>query len=186
MGKLSMMTRRSVVIRRSSPLALFAAILLGSCTSTVDLQVRAEYSRTASFNEWKTFRFASGPSRSGRGHYPMYEQIIRSAIEEELTARDYTRIEEGAPDFRVAFELVFRGDSKPQVTPQTSGAEPQAKSYAGGRPSGTLIVKMLDPLSGQVLWTGQISNIQMNAITTEKKLRNAVWRVLAEFPPLTK
>ena len=173
------------MIRRSSPLILVAALLLGSCTSTVDLPVRTEYSRTASFHDWKTFRFASGTSGVNRGRYPKYEQTVRSALEEELSARDYTRIEEGAPDFRVAFELVFRGDSKPQVTPQTSGAEPQAQSYTGRRPSGTLIVKMLDPVSGQILWTGQISNIQMDPITPEKELRNAVWRVLAEFPPLT-
>lgn len=173
------------MIRRSSPLILAAALLLGSCTSTVDLPVRTEYSRTASFHDWNTFRFASGPSRADRSRYPTAEQIVRSALEEELTARNYTRIEEGAPDFRVAFELIFRGDSKPQVTQQTSGAEPQAQSYAGERPSGTLTVKMLDPVSGQILWNGQISNIQVDAISRGKQLRNAVWRVLAEFPPLT-
>jgi hypothetical protein len=60
-----------------------------------------------------------------------------------------------------------------------------ARSHAGPSPSGTLIVKMLDPLTSQVLWTGQIANVKMTAIDPQKELKQVVWRLLAEFPPLT-
>ena len=44
---------------------------------------------------------------------------------------------------------------------------------------------MLDPATGEILWTGQISEIKMNAIEPQKELNKAVRRLLTEFPPLT-
>jgi len=58
-------------------------------------------------------------------------------------------------------------------------------AFAGPTPSGTLTVKMLDPLTSQVLWSGTISEIKMKAIEPKKELSKAVWRVLVEFPPIT-
>jgi hypothetical protein len=71
------------------------------------------------------------------------------------------------------------------MTPEGGGAEPMARSYAGQTPSGSLTVKMLDPVSSQILWTGHISEIKMTAIEPKKELRKAVWRILVEFPPIT-
>ncbi|MCJ7754650.1 MAG: DUF4136 domain-containing protein, partial [Thermoanaerobaculales bacterium] len=65
------------------------------------------------------------------------------------------------------------------------GAEPKATAYAGSSQRGTLIVKMLDPATAEILWTGQISEIKMNAIEPQKELDKAVRRLLMEFPPLT-
>jgi hypothetical protein len=44
---------------------------------------------------------------------------------------------------------------------------------------------MLDPTTGEILWSGQISEIKINVIEPQKELRKAVWRILVEFPPLT-
>ncbi len=173
-----MMARMSV--------ALAAVVLLVGCTSTTaELPVRSEYSKTTAFHEWKTFRFASDSKGADYTRYPRFERMAQEALEEELKARGYTRVEEGTPDFRVGFDLIFRGKTTPQVTPDSRGAEPMTSSYGGSAQRGTLIIKMLDPASGEILWTGQISEIKMNAIEPQKDLRKAVWRVLVEFPPLT-
>jgi len=175
------------MFRFSVPLTMVAVLLLVGCTSTTAKRpVRTDYSKTTKFHEWKTFRLSTdGKSESGASNYPKYEKMARQALEEELTARGYTRIEDGAPDFRVAFELVFRGAKTPRMTPEGGGAEPMARSYAGQTLSGSLTVKMLDPVSSQILWTGHISEIKMTAIEPQKELRKAVWRILVEFPPIT-
>jgi len=171
----------------AAPLTITAVlVLLGCGSTTAELPVRAEYSKTTSFHEWKTFRFSSETKGSGDAtRYPRYEKMVQQALLDELTARGYTRIEDGTPDFRVAFDLRFRGDSTPQMTPEGGGADPSARSYAGPTPSGTLTVKMLDPLTSQILWSGAIAEIKMKAIEPQKELRKAVWRVLVEFPPIT-
>lgn len=166
--------------------AFVAVLLLAGCTSsTADLPVRSEYSKTTAFHDWKTFRFASDSKGADYTRYPRFEKMTQQALEEELTARGYTRIEDGSPDFRVAFDLIFRGEKTPAVAHEGGGADPMAQPYGGSGQKGSLIIKMLDPLTGEIVWTGQMSEIKMNAIEPQKELRKAVWRVLVEFPPLT-
>ena len=172
---------------RKAFLALAAALAVAGCsTSARELPVRTDYNKTTAFHGWKTFRFASVEARSPTGaQYPRYQQMLQSAIVEELQTRGFSRIEDGAPDFRVAFELVFRGDSSPQSVSKGGGADPMARSYAGSTPSGSLTIMMLDPVTSEPLWTGQVSEIKVTAIEPQKQLNDAVWRVLVEFPPLT-
>jgi len=173
-----MKTRKSV--------ALVAVLALLGCTSTTsNLPVRTDYSKTTAFHEWKGFRFASDNRQADYQRYPRFERMAQQAIETGLTERGYTRIDEGSPDFRVAFELIFRGGQTPQAAPEGEGAEPMASAYGGSGQRGTLIVKMLDPLTAEILWTGQISEIKMNVIDPQKELDKAVRRLLVEFPPLT-
>ena len=166
--------------------ALVAVLAFVGCTSTTsNLPVRTDYSKTTAFHEWKGFRFASDSKSADYQRYPRFEHMARQALETELTERGYTRLEEGSPDFRVAFDLIFRGGKKPQAAPEDRGAEPKAIAYGGSSQRGTLIVRMLDPATGEILWTGQISEIKMNAIEPQKELNKAVRRLLTEFPPLT-
>ena len=166
----------------AAPLTITVALMLLGCGSTVaELPVRAEYSKTTSFHEWKTFRFTGEITT----RYLAAEKMVQQALLDELTARGYTRIEDGSPDFRVTFDLRFRGDTTPQMAPEGGGAVPSARSNTGATPSGTLTVKMLDPLTSQILWSGTISGIKMNPFEPKKELRKAVWRVLVEFPPIT-
>jgi hypothetical protein len=166
--------------------AVVAVLAIAGCTSTTsNLPVRTDYSKTTAFQEWKNFRFASDSERADYQRYPRFERMAQQALEEELTARGYTRLDEGSPDFRVAFELIFRGGKTPQPAPEDRGAEPKARAYGGSGQRGTLVVKMLDPATAEILWTGQISEIKMNAIEPQKELNKAVRRLLMEFPPLT-
>ncbi len=160
-------------------------LALAGCTSTTsNLPVRTEYDKKTAFNEWNSFRFASDSERSDYQRYPRFERMAQQALEAELTNRGYTRIEEGSPDFRVSFDLIFRGGTKAQAAPEGKTAEPMATAYGGSSQRGTLVVKMLDPVTAEILWTGQIAEIKMNVIEPRKELDKAVRRLLTEFPPL--
>lgn len=167
-------------------IALVALLVFAGCTSTpAERRVHTEYDQDALFQDWKTYRFASDSKGADYTRYPRYEKMTLVALEEELKTRGYERIEDGTPDFRVAFDLIFRGGKTPEAAPESADTEPGAKSYSGQGQTGTLIVKMLDAQTGEILWTGQISEIKMKAIEPQKELRKAVWRVLIEFPPLS-
>lgn len=172
---------------RTALCVLVAALSMTGCsTSARELPVRTEYSTTTPFHEWKTFRFATVEPRSPVGaQYPRYDQMIRQALVDELTSRSYTRIEDGTPDFRVSYELMFRGDASPQSVPQGGGAEPMARSYGGSTPTGSLIIRLLDPQTSEILWEGSLSNFKVTAVEPQKQINSAIWRVLAEFPPIT-
>lgn len=172
---------------RTTILAITAALAVAGCsTSAKELPVRTVYSKTTAFHEWKTFRFASVESRIPVGaQYPRYDQMIQRSLVDKLSARGYTRIEDGTPDFRVAYELQFRGDSSQQPVPEGGGADPMARSYAGSTPTGSLTIRMLDPTTSEALWTGHLANLKVTAIEPQKQLDKAIWRILVEFPPLT-
>jgi hypothetical protein len=170
---------------RASSLVIAAALLAGCGSTTAELPVHTSYSRTAAFSQWATFRIASD-GRGGSAHsYPRYEQMVRQALVDELSARGYARIEDGSPDFRVGFELSFRGDSAAQMTPDMGSADPTRRAPAGSNPEGTLAIRMLDPHSAEVLWEGTVSDFTVSAVEPQQSLRKVVWRVLAEFPPVT-
>ena len=166
--------------------ALIAVPAFVGCTSTTsNLPVRTDYSKTTAFHEWKNFRFSSDGTSADYQRYPRFERMAQQALESELTKRGYTRLEEGSPDFRVAFELIFRGGTKPQAAATGEGAEPKTSAYGGSSQRGTLVVKMLDPTTAEILWTGQISEIKLNVIEPQKELNKAARRLLMEFPPLS-
>ena len=172
---------------RKTLLAFTVALAVAGCsTSARDLPVRTDYSTTTAFQEWKTYRFASIENTSPTGaQYPRYHQMLQRAIVEELAERGFARIEDGTPDFRVAFELLFRGDAANQTVAKGGGADPMARSFSHSTPSGSLTIMMLDPSTSEPLWTGQVAEIKVTAIEPQKQLNNAVWRVLVEFPPIT-
>ncbi len=45
---------------------------------------------------------------------------------------------------------------------------------------------MLHPATSQVLWQGELGGLAVDAVSQEATMRKAVWRVLVEFPPLTR
>ena len=163
------------------------AVLVGSgCGSTTaELPVRTEFDKNTNFQSWKTFRFSDAGSSGSDSSYPKYEQLIQNALIEELGKRGYTRLQDGTPDFRIAYEIDFRGDRTPQMTPKGGGPDTMGKSEVGTTPSGTLTIKMLDPLSSRILWSGHVTEIKMNIIDPQTEIKKAVWRVLVEFPPIT-
>ena len=61
----------------SAPLTITAVlVLLGCGSTTAELPVRTEYSKTTQFHEWKTFRFSSEPTGGGDvTRYPKYEKM---------------------------------------------------------------------------------------------------------------
>jgi hypothetical protein len=166
--------------------AVVAAVLGSGCRSGVaELPVRSHHVAGTAFQDWERFRFAQEEIARHSGQYPRFEAMVKNALQRELESRGYTRIEVGTPDFRVAFELSFRGEKVPQIAQEGSGAEPAARSYSNVRSSGSLTVRMLDPSTAEALWTGRIGDIQLRSIETGKEIERVVWRLLAEFPPIT-
>jgi hypothetical protein len=174
-------------MRRCTTLLLSLTVLAGAgcASSTAELPVRTDHVAGTPFQEWKGFRFSHEASAQGDSQYPRYNEMTKNALQKELEDRGYIRVIEGSPDFRVAYELEFHGQKDPQSV-KTSRAVPSTQPYSTVRADGTLTVMMLDPDSGEAVWTGQISGIRLSTIETGRDLERYVWRLLAEFPPITR
>jgi hypothetical protein len=175
-------------MNRAALVVVVAGLLCFACSTTkpADLRVRAEYTKSVNWSEMKAFRMASSsPGQTTYTRYRTLEQTVSRSLIEELTGRGYERVENGTTDFRVAFDLIFRGDKTPTTSPDPYGADTTPATTTGAGQVSTLIIKMLDPNTSQILWQGTVSGFTVDAIRPEAGLRKAVWRVLAEFPPIT-
>lgn len=45
---------------------------------------------------------------------------------------------------------------------------------------------MLDPTTSKVLWQGQVAGFNLDAVQSQAEFKKAVWRLFAEFPPITR
>ncbi len=172
---------------KSTILALVLGTFALACGTTkpAQLQARTEYDATVQWTDLRSFRMASGQAaETNYTRYPHYERMVHTVLIEELVQRGYTLAENGPTDFRVAFELVFRGDRSPSMGAAPFDTNELPASVKGSGQTSTLIVRMLHPKTAQVMWTGTVSGFNVG-VAPEKEFRAAVWRLLAEFPPIT-
>jgi hypothetical protein len=176
-------------MQRATVVAVTVLALAVACSTTerdARLQVRTEYEAGTQFLQWKTFRIASEPAiQQGQSSYPHLEKSMREALVAELEARGYQRADDSGTDFRVAFDLVFRGTTARDGLDRTYDVDTGPAASTGRKPTATLTVKMLDPATSKVLWQGELGGVEIDAVNPEAALRKAAWRVLVEFPPLT-
>jgi len=168
---------------------VLVSVLAAGCASTqrsAEMQVRTEHEPGTDFAQWKTFRIASEPSGPrDASSYPQFERMVREALVAELEARGYQHANDGGTDFRVSFALAFSGTTMRDGLDSTHGVDTGPAESTRGKPTATLIVRMLHPGTSQVLWQGELGGVEIDAVNPEATLRKAVWRLLAEFPPLS-
>lgn len=164
--------------------------LLWGCSTTNkpgQLQTRTEYDKAVNWSDMRKFRMSSVDApQAGYARFPRYERMVQNVIIEQLTSREYVLAEDGPTDFRVTFQLIFKGTDAPSMTSDPFGADaaPGSTASSSTTQTSTLTVRMLHPVTGQALWTGTVSGFTVG-VTPENDFRKAVWRLLAEFPPLT-
>jgi hypothetical protein len=157
-----------------------------STTRSADLQVKTTYDAGTDFSGWKTFRFSVSTSSDSEGHrYLRFDKEIRAAIEENLEGRGYRRLEDGVPDFRIAFSFTSRGDHGSDMDRQYAN-EPTTSTRTRPTKTNTLVIKMLNTSTSEVLWEGQVTGFNLDAVQHQAEFRKAVWRLFVEFPPITR
>jgi hypothetical protein len=170
-------------MRRLMLVVLIVVAVVGCATTKkAEYPVRVTFDETTDFSSWNAFRFAASPASST---YTGINDDVRSAIEANLTDRGYQRIEDGTPDFRIAFEFASRGDHGSDMDRQYAN-EPKTSTANVPTKTNTLVVKMLDPITGEVRWEGRVSGFPLGTVQHKAEIRKAVWRLFVEFPPITR
>jgi hypothetical protein len=172
---------------RLASVIVVTGLLCSACASTShkNLRVRTEYSDTVSWTEMAGFRMASTSSSTASARYPKLESMVGRILVQEMSSRGYERIVNGSTDFRVGFDLVFRGDTRYSEGASPYGVDSPPGSARGSGQVSHLTVKMLHPETSQILWQGTVTGFVIDAVNPEPELRKAIRRLLAEFPPIT-
>ena len=171
--------------------------LLWLACSTVDID--ADWDPSARFADLHTWSWIEPtPEQTARASSPriaepLARQRIESAVQSVLTGRGYTEVSSGSPDFYVTYHLAVDQELDLQTT-STGGYG--RWGYAGGWGSaettvrkydvGTLVIDVIDARARKLMWRctaqSRIHDVK-DAQERERRILDAVTRVLARFPP---
>jgi hypothetical protein len=109
------------------------------------------------------------PNRAGNDQF---DQFIRTAFDEQLAAKGFTLTEDPLHDFDLDYRVgrVVKGDILYERTYE----------------EGSLIIDVLDPQDGRIIWRGIAEATIRSADppeTRQKRITDAARRLLEQFPP---
>ncbi|HZH13006.1 MAG TPA: DUF4136 domain-containing protein [Archangium sp.] len=196
-----------IVFSMSLPLRLAGAVLvlgLASCTS-IKTSTNYDPNSVQAVGSYRTYAWL--PMKDGadpRVYNPIVQARVQLAVDRELQARGYQKVEEGqAADFKVGWHAAI--DEKVDVDfvnhfygyawdpwydpfygPVAYGgaglAEPVVREYR----EGTLILDVVDGDSNKLVWRGTAEAElagNMDAKKSQKLINKAADELLEDFPP---
>lgn len=172
-------------------LALVLALALSACSS---VQVKTDWDPEADFAGLHTWAFQSStPNVTGNPRLddPLVHKRIQAAISAALAVRGYLELEQGVPDFEVAYHVAIEQKLDAQ-TIYTGYGPYRGWSMAGAHTVvdtydlGTLIIDLIGPKTHAVIWRGTAQSRLQNLKTPaerEERVQEVVDEVLDKFPP---
>jgi Domain of unknown function (DUF4136) len=187
-------------------LALGACLVMGGC-STVEVQ--SDYDPAADFASLKTYAwYAEEQPTTGdiRVDNPIVDSRIRTAVETQLNAKGYTKVDAN-PDFFLIYHAAVSKEIA--VTTTTSTTVAYGGGYAHGGygwgyvaapmwvetptsytyDKGTILVDIVDAKNEKLVWRGS-AQAEVDESRTqqqrEQRINGAMKEMLANFPPKVK
>lgn len=169
---------------------LLSALALVGLSGCATMSVNTDYDKEVDFAQYKTFDWIKQtpkiPPRR-RIDATLLDKRIRDAVEAELSFKGYERVRQGSkPDFLIAYHI----GAQNKVDVSTYGYRYGPRGRWVGRhvevhryKEGTLILDLVDPGMKQLVWRGTAVGVVYAPADLERKLLEAVGRLLEEFPP---
>ena len=152
-------------------LLMTVLLVAGSVTTSV------EYDHQVDFSQYKTWSWHEGSTTAMN---PVTDKAIRDAIEKNLAARGFSRVDAGATLF-----VVYHAARTTQIDivplNSASPAPPTGIRYVQ---KGSLLVDVQDAGSGKVVWRGHAAGVlRYGPKEIAAQIDAAVQEMLAPFPP---
>lgn len=156
-------------------------------------KVSADYDKTVTFSNYKTYTF---DSKSGARN-PIVNQMIIDGVERELKARGLTSVEAN-PDLRVTF-LAASGFNLQvgavsfgyNVNPAYIGLVPTAGSATWDVVTGTMLIDLFDSKTDRIVFRGTAKDVLQRAPSADlaadaklvsKTVNRAITKIFKKYP----
>lgn len=165
-------------------LLLVVAVVLGACGVPVAVESDPGQRRPG----WKTWSWLSRPPvAQGDTTYAAIDARVRSSLERELAARGFRRVEREKPDFLITYYAAVEKPIRAESVAYAAGGPSQGRAgvdASGAYPQGTLIVDVLDPRTGKLVWRGAGSKViqpEQDAEQRSARIDDAASAMASEF-----
>ncbi len=164
-------------------------VLAAACGPSI--HVETDYSRQASFPEFRTYAFADVPREAAPQNG--LDQLLTERVRAELDARLPAKGLQKAADASQADLVVYTwSSSKQKIEVNSWGYTYGGYRYGGmyapnttvdSYNEGTLFVDMIDPRKKQLVWRGTATGTVESRKEANKLIPQAVDNMLRQFPP---
>jgi hypothetical protein len=167
-----------------------AFTLLTACSG---IDVNTDYDLAADFSKLKSYAWLTPEPESAdpRTNNSLLGSRIRDAVDHELEAKGYERVDEGEPDCLVAWHVTVDRKLSVQTVDYGYGyywgpgygSETRVQEYE----EGSLIVDILTPGKPQLIWRGTASTrLQPNQSPEDRvaTINEAARLLFEKYPPL--
>jgi len=173
----------------------FILILLQSCSG---ITVSQDYEKEYNFAGLKTFAWKPNTDNGyGIENNDLVDERIRTAIENNLLARSYRKVDSYTPDFFISYYVTIEQKiSSSGVSGGVSIGRSSMGRYGGVGMStgsqvraydqGTLLIDVTIPLGDKLVWRGTSTQSVSDHSSPEESTANineTVEKILEQFPP---
>jgi hypothetical protein len=160
-------------------LTLSAIIFMTGCST---VQVETDYNREVDFSKYRTYRWiphVKGTEDNPLMNDPLIESHVRNSVNAEMAKKGFTKIEEGHPDFLIAYYFTAR--NRVDVTHYYGYWYPHTNVYR--YKEGTLILDMVDREEKQLIWRGWATGVLEDRGRIAEQINYSVGKLLKKYPP---
>jgi hypothetical protein len=171
-------------LRNTAVCGLFLVAMVASAFAQ---QVKTDFDHQANFSQYKTYSWQEVKTKD-----PLWDSRIKSAVDAQLTAKGWTKVDSGGD-----VAIVAIATTQTQRTLQTFydgmgggwrwrgfGGMGEATTTEEDYKEGTLLIDMYDAKTKQLIWRGSAEDsLSNNADKNEKNLDKGVAKMFKKFPP---
>ena len=169
--------KRSVLL-----LSLASLVLLTGCST---VQVETDYDRSVDFTQHRTYRgipHVKGAEDNPLMNDPLIRSHVVNSVDAYMAQKGYMKIEEGAPDFLMAY--FFTARNRVDVTHYYGYYYPSTSVHK--YKEGTLILDVVDAGEKQLIWRGWATDVLQDRSQIASQIDYTVGKLLQRFPPGSK
>jgi hypothetical protein len=176
---------------RLIPIGILALIATGCATT---MNVSSHVDRTANFTRYHTYNWGPAdalPTGDPRlDANPFFKDHVEGAVEKQFAGRGLVRMTAGTPDLLVHYHASIDRRLNINVSDRQYGYcyADDCPGYVSDYEAGTLVLDIVDAHTNRLIWRGwaqdSVQPMLNNADTMERKINEAVTRMLKQLPPL--
>lgn len=181
------------------PKVIASALLVFTITACSGIKVSQDYDQSYDFSSLKIFAWKPNENNEyGLQDNDLVDKRIRTAIVNTLSAKQYTLVDTGTPDFYISYQLTVEQKIS---TSNVSGGVSIGRGSRGRYGSvgigtgtqvhaydqGTLLIDVTESAGNKLIWRGistQTVTEHSDPEKSSKQINETVGKILAQFPPL--
>jgi hypothetical protein len=121
----------------------------------------------------------------GEAAFAVIDERVRAAIERDLAARRFKKVDKERPDFLVTYYAALDKPIASDAITYAAGVPMAAKTVAS-YPQGSLVIDVLDAKTGKLIWRGvgrRVFSADQTPEDRKQRIDDAVASVVDEFAP---